>query len=624
MNQKLEGLEEPVIPLRNDRKEIDLERVGTDDLETIIQYTGMAEEDVVSIDWWGVNDFGESFDAKGTFFPSDDDVKNGLKVRIRNDIVTKAKDGEAFYSYTVNTGTEILQSRRVFSFIGVRAAASPEGLPVALALESHELFIQPQDLDTAGVTFVVPSYQTLTIGDIIKFTLIGFDEEGEEQKPITGQLEVTKEHLDNKALTFTVGKNEFRFIDPGRAEVFYEIVFGGEKNAKSRKQVDYKVDSVDEKTVQSPKQIFVVDSEATLPGYLPEPIIDGHSPGNELPPENFRNGLTIVVKGYPDMAIADRVTLSWRSPVRDFLQTIRVDASTEVVGDVSFHIPFDYLAENQGATVRLSYLYGREGAGQRSLELSVKVGIMRVLSAPNVIDASPDAKDRGTLDANDGLSGVWVELPDVLLPGERAQVEWRGWPGYGEYTAKTPDFDNPLRFHIPAEYVPANMGRGPTDEGRRFEVVYQVYGGGAPSESDPYHLRIKPVQIGEYPQIAIVCPPVTDRNLYLSAVPEEGADLELDNWVFAREGDLIELSITGVTPPDKPGEEDGKLKEIIRDASEPVTAEEAENGIKAKLDKQKILKRLKFDTPFTLHVRLSFDGGAHYINLKSLSPTLKP
>lgn len=606
MNKKLDGLEEPFIALRNDRKEIDLERLDTDDLETVIQYTGMATTHKILIYWWGVNASGESFDDEGTFWPTDDDIKNGLKVPIRNDIVTSAKGGEAFYSYTVETGTETLKSRRVFSFIGVRAAASPEGLPVALALESHELYIQPDDPDAAVVTFIVPSYQTLTIGHIIKFTLMGFDEDGEPQKPFNDQLKVTKEHLDNKALAFTVGRNEFRLIDPGRAEV------------------DYEIDFVDGKSAKSPKQIFVIDSDATLPGYLPEPIIVGHVPGDELHPENFRNGLTIVVKGYPDMAIADRVTLSWRSPVRDFLQTIRVDASTEVVGNVSFHIPFDYLAENQGATVRLSYLYGREGAGQRSLELSVKIGTMRVLSAPAVIKATSDGTDRGTLDANDGLSGVWVELPDVLLRDERAEVEWRGWPGYGEYIAKTPDVDNPLRFHIPPEYVPANMGRGPTDEGRRFEVVYQVYGAGDPSESDPYHLRINPLPIGEYPQIAIANPPVSDRNLYLSTVPEEGADLELDNWVFAREGDLIELSITGVTPPDNPGEEDGKLKEIIRDASEPVTGEEAENGIKAKLDKQKILKRLKFDAPFTLHVRLSLDGGAHYINLKSLSPTLKP
>ncbi|WP_338460204.1 hypothetical protein [Pseudomonas sp. TE3-3-F2023] len=607
MSKKLDGLEEPFIRLRNDRKEIDLEKLGTDKLETVIKYDGMDTTHVVSTDWWGVNASGESFDDKGDHFPSEDDVKNGLKVFIRNDIVKAAKDGESLYSYTVDTGTEILKSRRVFSFIGVRAAENPEGLPVALALESHKLYIQPDDLDAAGVTFVVPSYQTQTIGDIIKFTLMGFDEDGNPQTPITDQLEVTKEHLDNKALTFTVGKNVFRFIDPGRAEV------------------DYEIDFVNGKTAKSPKQIFEIDSGAPLPGYLPKPIIEGHVPGDELHPEHFRNGLTIVVKGYPDMAIADRVTLSWRSPVRDFLQTIRVDASTEVVGDVSFHIPFDYLAENQGATVRLSYHYGREGAGQRSLELSVKIGIMRVLSAPAVIKATADGKDRGTLDANDGLSGVWVKLPDgVLLSGERAEVEWRGWPEYGEYTAKTPDVDNPLRFHIPAEYVPANMGRGPTDEGRRFEVVYLVYGDGEPSESDPYHLRIKPLLIGEYPQIEIAYPPVTARDLHLSEVPEEGADLELDNWAFAREGDLIELSVTGVTLPDKPGEEDGELKEIIRDASEPVTGEEAENGIKAKLDKQKILKRLKFDMPFTLHVRLSLDGGAHYINLKSLSPTLKP
>ncbi|MNE61680.1 hypothetical protein D3C80_1569080 [compost metagenome] len=102
----------------------------------------------------------------------------------------------------------------------------------------------------------------------------------------------------------------------------------------------------------------------------------------------------------------------------------------------------------------------------------------------------------------------------------------------------------------------------------------------------------------------------------MRAVPADGADLVLPKWPYAREGNLIELSITGVTST-------GPLKEVVRDASEPVTEVEAKDGVKAKLDR-KILEQLQLDEKFTLHAYLSFDGGEHYINISSLSPALKP
>ncbi|RCL25636.1 hypothetical protein C6A77_13625 [Pseudomonas sp. AFG_SD02_1510_Pfu_092] len=314
------------------------------------------------------------------------------------------------------------------------------------------------------------------------------------------------------------------------------------------------------------------------------------------------------------MAISDRVTLRWRSPVRDFLQTIRVDASTQTVGEVAFHVPVDYLLENQGLQVSLYYLFGREGAGQRSLELPVDIATLRELSAPQVSAAIPDAAtDSGTLAAKDALGGVWVQVPGVLLPGERAEVEWRGWPGYGEYTASTPEADDPLRFYIPPQYVPANMGRGAVDETRRFDVVYRVFNETDQSESAPYHLRIKPVPGNEYPPI--VCKQVASGKLSLANVPSDGADLELGSWYYGSAGNLIELSISGITAL-------GVLNETLRDASQPVTESEAEHGIKAKLNKA-ILQQLLLDEPFTLQARLSFDGGALYRTLSTLSPTLE-
>ena len=593
-------LEAPVITIRNDRKEIDLELLGDDDLETVIKYTDIEENDFVDTVWSGADPDGNSFDSTGRYPVGAGGVATGIKVPIDKEQVKAVKGGEAFYSYSVmRDGLPFGKSLRVFSFIGVRVEEKDEeGLPVALAVESHGLVIKPNTLDAAGVTFVVAPYQALQINNKITFTFQGFDEDGYKEKPVVLQLEVKKEHLDSKAITFSIGKSDFRDIEGGRAEVKYSVDLG------------------DGKGVESPVQTFMIDADATLPDYLPHPVILGHTPGEALDPRNFRDGLTIRLVGYPGMEISDHVTFCWHSPVRDYFQTVRVDATTKILEGVTFHVPFSWLAENQGAGVNLTYLFAREGAGQRSLELRVDIATMRELSAPLVINASPDEpKDSGTVEALDVPGGVWVQIPNVLSAGERAVVEWRGWPGLGDYIADKPEPSNPLRFHIPVQYVPANMGRGPKDESRRFEVIYKVIGEGKPGESDPYHLRIKPYPTTRYPRID--CTQMQAGKLSLADVPSEGADLELETWTYSREGNLIELSITGVAAAG------GDLNETIRDASQPVSSSEASDGVVAKLDRD-ILKNFKLDADFTLRVRLSFDGGAHYWAFPTLPVRLVP
>ncbi|MHC6224682.1 hypothetical protein ACYU03_07885 [Pseudomonas sp. X10] len=102
----------------------------------------------------------------------------------------------------------------------------------------------------------------------------------------------------------------------------------------------------------------------------------------------------------------------------------------------------------------------------------------------------------------------------------------------------------------------------------------------------------------------------------LTLVPDAGVDLTLGTWYYAGKGNLVELSITGVT-------KNGGLNEIIRDASQPVTESEAKEGIKAKLQRS-ILEKLDMDSNFTLHARMSFDGGAHYFSFPNQSVQIVP
>ncbi|UXH41386.1 hypothetical protein [Pseudomonas promysalinigenes] len=576
-------LEPPFVSGLTSNNEIDLDALGASDLLTCIHYTGMEENHEVVISWLGADADGTAFDDAGSkYYVEPPDLEKGIEVKIDNAVVRGAVGGQAFYSYVV---TGFGQSQRRFCFVGVREKGGGEGLAVVQAVQSHDLVIKPDELDSAGVMFIVTPYQAMQIGDVINFTFQGYDEDGYEEDPVTEKLTVKKEHFDNLPIMFTVGKNIFRFIDPGTAKVYYSIDF------------------VDGDTLDSPVQDFVIDSDASLPTPLSAPRIANHIPGDPLDPGSFRDGLTIQIDGYPGMSISDHVTLYWHSPVRELFTHVRVDASTQTVGAIALHVPGDFVLENQGLNVRLSYLYSREGAGLQSQPLNLAIATARVLSVPLIDNVTPDEdKDHGTLLGRSGFGGVRVRIPDVLLPGEHAEVQWRGWPAFGEYVAKTPEGDNPRVFLIPEAFVPANMGRGLRDQSRRFEVSYRVLGSGSELDSDPYHLRITPIDPGGYPQIQ--CEGVSGQALSLSAVPSEGARLTLDTWMFGRAGQLLHIWVSGV------GQE-GDLAEDLRTASIPVTETEADTGVEAKLPKR-FLEQLKLNEPFTLHVALSFDGGALY------------
>ncbi|MFJ3151556.1 hypothetical protein GVN15_20940 [Pseudomonas putida] len=593
MKDYKQGLEKPRIQGLNADNEIDLDQLGSSHLVTYARYPGMMPDDVVSPTWLGANAAGDAFDCDGaTYLVEDADPEVGLKIEILNSVVRGAEGGEAFYSYKVN-GT--MSSLRTFCFVGVRPKPPSEGLSAILAVQSHSLTIKPDELESVGVMFIVMPYQAMQPRDVITFTFQGFDEHGTPEQPEIEKLTVTKEHLDNKPLMFTVGKNILRFIDPGTAQVSYSVTFA------------------DGKSLDSPVQNFVVDSGATLPTPLAAPRIAGHTPGEPLDPGKFRDGLAVHIDGYPGMSISDHVTLYWRSPVRDVFASVRVDASTHTVGAIVLHLPVDLVLENQASDVSLSYLFSREGASLQSQSLTVAIDTTRVLSVPLIKSAAPDEEqDHGTMPASKGYGGVRVEVPDVRLPGERVEVHWRGWPELGEFVGELPEGDNSLV--VPEEYVPANMGRGLRDQSRRFEVAYRVIGNGTSLDSAPYHLRITPLDSAVYPQIQ--CEGVIGKRLSRSQVPPGGAQLTLDTWAFGRAGQLLNIWVTGPGP-------DGEPSEDIRTASTPVTVDEAGAGVSAKLSKEFLYKLTEGDD-FTLHVTLSFDGGAFYRKFPTMSITLDP
>lgn len=586
--------EKPLIPDLNDAAEVDLEKLGSSPLTAVIKFTGMQPGNLVRPRWVGASPEGVVFDDIGAEVPIvPADLADGKRIEITNTAVRSAAGGWAFFSYTVNGQIESL---RRFCFIGVRPRTPSEALSVIHALPSHDLVLRPSDFPDVGVTLVVAPYQAMQIGDTITVKLVGYDEDGVEDDERIDVIVVSKAHMQGQSLSVDVPRYWFSYLEGGYVCAGYRIKFA------------------DGLELDAPEQRFEVDSSAALPPYLPKPTIVGHAEGTPLDPAKFRDGLTIQVPTYPDMTVSDRILVRWRSAASDTILPLRVDPSTLVAGPVRLMLPAEVLTLSSGTSARLSYLYGRENASLSAEALPVDVVIPRTLRVPDVGGAQPDSTPAwGTLTALNAVDGVYINVPaDTLAPGETLEVHWAGKPPHGHYIARTPVRpENPLRFFIPAQYVAANLGRGDRDESKRFDVFYRLTARGDHVDSPSYRLRIKPFASSAYPQIT--CLQASGSALSLARVPATGADLTLGTWYLAAPGQLLTVSLSGVSA-------EGPLEAVIYDRVA-VTAEQASTGVKATLSKQ-VLEQLSIGTSFTLRASVSYDGGDYFTPMRSSTLTL--
>lgn len=595
-----EDLAAPSIPELTASNEIDLDKLGANDLRTTIQYDGMKKDDRLRVRWLGRGTTGKAFDYVGNFYIEDKDLPDGLEVSIQNQYLVDAAGGEVFYSYTFQPGSsEEAESLRRFCYIGLRPRLG-ETLSVLQLVQSHGLIIQPDKLPGAGLTAMVPRYQAMREGDKVTLRVVGYESDGTEDQTWTRQVTVGKTHFDKQAISEVIGRGFFDWIDPG-----YVLA-------------SYTIDFVDGGQLESPVQRLTVDSDATLPGYLDKPSIDGYTEGDPLDPSKHPDGLVVKVPEYPGIADSDYIVMLWSIPGggRQWLPSLRVDPSTRASDSIVFQVDQEILVESQSSKVSVSFLYGRQGAALHSQVLEVNVQRARLPDAPTVAKATSDgAANRGLILAGESTAGVYVDVPAAeVQEGEVPHVHWWGRTPFGQYIAQEPASPaNPLRFWIPPEYVPANMGKGEKDFTERFDVFYRLTRGDDYVQSQPYKLRIKPLATSTYPSVR--CEGFDDGGVSLAAVPEKGLGLMLDTWTFVAAGQLLTIEMSGVDKASQP------VTVIVRDAKA-VTVDEANNGIKELLAKDH-LRKLKIDDRFTLSARVSFNGGEHFFQFIPYSLPLR-
>lgn len=598
---RLEELAAPKIEGLTDANEIDLDKLGADDLRTIIKYEDMQPGDRIRVSWLGRSKTGKAFDYTATFPIEAEHVPNGRVVPIDNQYLVNAAGGEAFYSYVFEPGTpEQAGSLREVCYIGLRPRAQGEMLSVLQAVQSHGLIIQPGKLPSNGLTMMVPRYQAMREGDKVTLRVVGYESDGTKDDTWIREVVVGKNHFDKQAISDVVGKSFFDWIDPGYVEASYTIDF------------------VDGGQLDSPVQRLTVDSASTLPDYLDKPVIEGYTGGGPLDPSKYPGGLLLKLPEYPGIADSDYIVMLWsvHGGGPQWLTSSRVDPSTRASDAITFLVSQDLLTQSQSAKVSVSYLYGRQGAGLRSQVLEVEVDRARIPAAPEVDRALSDGlPNTGYILAGESADGVYVNVPAKdVLEGEVPQVHWCGLTSFGQYVAKDPESaTNRLRFFIPPEYIPANMGHGEKDFSQRFEVFYRLHREGDYVQSTAYKLRIKPMATDAYPSVK--CQYADSDGLSLGKVPENGAELNLDIWTFVAAGQLLTIEMSGVNAADKP------VRVIVRDAKA-VTAAEAKGGVVERLKKDD-LRKLKVNNSFTLSARVSFNGGEHFFAFRPYSLTLR-
>ncbi len=571
----------PIIEVRNAYDEIDLQELGDDDLVTYIHYEDIAEGDRLRILWRGATAQGEELDSVNVEIeveaPYFDSVTKRMRVDIANRFLKSGDQGYAFYSYERLTGTTG-ESLRTFSFVGVRPHRM-EHMPVAQAIESHALHIDPSALGSGGVNFVAPPYAAMRKGDTVKLIFRGYEENGDFDQEKTYSVVVGDDQV-GRSLTWRVPKGEFGFISKGRAEVHYQIDF-----------VDH------EDPLDGPVQTYRIDTIPADPELLPPLEILNYT-GGPLDPEKFLDGLMVHVPPYPELHTADWTLLHVND--EPGVAALRADLSTLASGVQGIHL--DAQVFEGVERLKLGYHVAREGVGLAGKLLDIEVLRRRNFLQVEITDGvTENPMPNMWLDAQLAIPGALVEVPDPgLRPGERLQLLWQGRSTAGKYEETLVEGSAPpYHFTIPPSVVAANMEATPAAAEKRFPVFYRLLREDLPPlESPPVQLRILPLARERYPTIQ--CEGTSGPDLSLGKVPETGAKLTQAQWAFMAVGQQLNVLYHGV-------KKDGSaLVHVLR--SSPVSEQEVRDREVVVILDKRILNEQKIGEPFDLKVSINFEN----------------
>ncbi|MBC3383555.1 hypothetical protein HU715_015790 [Pseudomonas sp. SWRI12] len=540
MTIRTQANQAPTIPTLGPDNAIDLDRLGTDDLQTFVKYDDIADGDKIVISWFGCGEHGEIVDKFNDEAEVVDDAltPEGMPVMIENSVLRQLLNGSVFYSYRVRKPGEATgdESLRLFFFVGRRPRAAA-ALPVVQIRDSHDLHV---DLDTAEAIitpWVVP-YQAMSVGDTVTLHCRRFYPDGSEYTPALAYPTVVGEGEPGKPLGLFLNRSDLLRVEDGSMELYYGIQYA----------------SATQETTFSTRQTFqlLAPSAAMLPALT----IVGHS-GGTINPLLFSDGLPLRIEGYPDMSIGDEVLCHATSSITGMEQVVlraNVDASTLDKGFFEFMLDPAWLSASQGASIDLRYEYAWAGKGLSSTPYPANVRAPLKLPMVIVKNARPDPDDpvsgEGVLDVL-GLSasGVTIDIDPQANYGadDEVKVYWDGYGTSGKYTALAPVTPGSRTYNVPPEHIPANLDRA-------VPVYYTVLQDGDPGpvKSDVFVVRVLPIDKTHYTTIQSAQAQLTNGTIYISRIESGGELFTLPRWPYMREGQIVNAIINGKGNDDSP------------------------------------------------------------------------
>lgn len=579
----------PHIPSLTADSEIDVAALNGADLETYINYPAIQDGDVITVVWRGTDALGEPIDdtqaATPVFNPDPD---KGMRVNIRNKLLTDADGGWAFYSYQIN-GDEQNESVRQFCYVGLRnRPVAQERLALVQVLQSHDRVIDYSAISTAA-TLYIPPYQAMQVGDKVTLLLNGQEQDGTPIREIAYDCSPGADDL-GQVLACTARRADWRDLVDGTAQLHYQVELKDQPGT----------------VLQAPLQIFQVRGAPASEPLLPAPDILGFDGSDVLDPAFFANGLTVQVPCPAEAMPGDLVLCHWAGTRVDnrHLQALRLDASSLPGGLMHFHLDLKALDASVGDDVEVFLQIAREGWALSSAPLAFKVERARgPLLAPTVDKTTSDGGTNHIVgSASEFRPGALVTVPEgVVKEGDRVRVNWLGDPHGGRTTVLEPDDPlQPLTFRVPPEFIAANMEQNENAADKRFPVSYTLETDKGELDSPGALLRIHPVPRNGY--LGVICHEAQANNDLLVGQLTEAPHLVLKDWPYMALGNQVTIWVTGVLAAG------GAYQKTLRDAV-PVDADElAEAMVVARWPLQEV-RSLAIGSSATLHARISFDGG---------------
>ncbi|WP_313740069.1 hypothetical protein [Pseudomonas sp.] len=578
----------PDIPALTPDSEIDIDALGSDDLETYVKYPDMQPGDVITAVWRGASAQGEPFDQTEAGKPvTDPDPDKGFRLAIKNTAVAPADGGWAFYSYYVNSDMNN-ESLRRFCFIGLRdRPVFAEQLTTVQVLQSHALVIDHDTVSNAGATLLIPPYQAMQVGDQVTVVLNGTESDGTPIREKTYDCSPQADDLGH-VLACDVRSSDFRDLLDGMVTLHYTVELAKQAG-----------------TLQAPEQCFEVRSKPAPEPMLPAPSIVGFTGGGVLDPDAFANGLTLQAVCPAQAMPGDQVLCHWvgKKVENRHILTLRLDASSQPCGLMQFNLDSKALTDSVDDDVEVFLQIARKGWAMSAVPLVFKVERTRgPRVAPSIEQTTADGAGNVVGSAIEFRLGAWVNVPSsAVKEGDTVKVHWEGDAQGGRTTVQTPaDPTKPLRFMVPAEFIAANMEQRDDLSDKRFPVSYTLISSQGEFPSDPVMLRIQPVPRGNYQQVLCAEADGLD-NLHIGSLTEE-PHFVLNAWPYFAVGNQVTLSVSGSLAGG------GAYQKTLR-AAAPVTADEVKNKmVVARLALQD-LRGLANNSSMTLRASISFDGG---------------